>query len=222
MIPSASETIKVLLVDDHPLIREGLRAGLAALKHIHVVGEASSGEEAVDLSKRLRPDVVLLDFRMPGMGGLEVARRLRTQAPRAKVVILTVHGEQEYVRQMIDAGAKGYILKDSSRQDILRAIHAVHAGGTYLSPAVVRSLAGAPMDGAERPRLAQHSKLSPRETEVLALVADGHSNKEIARSLGISVRTSESHRQRIMDKLGIRTTAGLTKYAIAQGLVKIK
>jgi DNA-binding NarL/FixJ family response regulator len=169
----------------------------------------------------LKPDIVLLDIAMPGMGGLEVAKRLRKISRRIKTIILSMHGEKEYIRQMIFSGAKGYLLKEASPQELVRAVFAVHAGGTFFSPAISAEIAGAAVRGAGRIEAPRFSRLTARETEVLALVAEGLSNKEMAARLGVGERTVETHRGSLMNKLDIHSTAGLTKYAVAQGLSKL-
>jgi two-component system, NarL family, nitrate/nitrite response regulator NarL len=198
--------IRVLLADDHPLVLEGLLATLRGYPRIEVVGAARNGREALSLARRLRPDVVLLDIAMEEMNGVEAARRLRKSFPR--------------IRTMVHCGAKGYVLKDASPREIVRAVLEVHSGGTFFSPAASNALAGETVRSSGRIEDSRQ-RLTPRETDVLTLIAEGLSNKEIAVRFGIGVRTVESHRERIMDKLNIRNTAGLTRYAIAKRLIKI-
>jgi DNA-binding NarL/FixJ family response regulator len=212
--------VKVLVVDDHPLIAEGIRRALEAFKNMRIVGAAYTEEEGLRLVKTLKPDIVLLDIAMPGMGGMEVARRLRKIAPKVKIIVLSMHGEREYVRKMISSGAKGYLFKESSPQELSRAIFAVQAGRTFFSPALSAASAGEDVRG--RIQAPRGSKLTARETDVLSLIAEGLSNKGIAKRLGVGVRTVETHRGRLMDKLDIRTTAGLTKHAVSKGLSTLK
>jgi two-component system, NarL family, nitrate/nitrite response regulator NarL len=217
-----SAPIKVLLADDHPLVREGIRASLATHDQVRIVGEASSGEEAVQLAQKLSPDVVLMDLTMPGIGGFEATKRLRKVSPKARCIIVSMHAEREYVRQVAACGAKGYVLKDSPPQHLLQAIEAVHGGRTYFTPSVSETLLSEMIQSGDRATEPPFAKLTERETEVLRLVADGFTNKQIALRLAISVRTVETHRERVMDKLNIRTVAGLTKYALAKGLIPLK
>ncbi|MFI5362870.1 MAG: response regulator [Elusimicrobiota bacterium] len=218
----SGKEIKVLVVDDHPLIAEGVRRALEDFRNIRIVGEAFTGEEGLRLVKELKPDIVLLDLSMHGMGGMEVARRLLRTAPKVKTIILSMHGEKEHVRQMVHSGAKGYLFKESSPQEISRAIFAVQAGRTFFSPDISAKIAGEVVRGAGRIAAPRDSPLTARETDVLSLIAEGLSNKEIAGRLGVGVRTVETHRGRLMDKLDIRTTAGLTKYAVSRGLSRIR
>ena len=214
--------IKVLVVDDHPLIAEGIRRALESFKNIRIIGEAYGGEEGLRLVKELKPDIVILDIAMPGMAGMEVARRLRKTAPKVKIIILSMHGETEYVRQMVFSGAKGYLFKEASPKEIARAIIAVQSGRTFFSPALSAKIAGEVVRSAGRIAAPRGSHLTARETDVLSLIAEGLSNKEIARRLGVGARTVETHRGRLMDKLDIHGTASLTKYAVSKGLSHIR
>lgn len=213
--------IRVLVADDHSVVREGLRHVLAGVPELTVVGEAGTGPEAMALAASARPDVVLLDLTMPGAGGLEVLRHLRTTLPAIRVLILSVHDDPEYVLESVRAGAHGYLRKDSSPAEIRQAIRAVHAGDAYFSPPVARHLTTALRDGAPavQPE-ADLGELTSREREVLVRVARGLTNRETAAELGISVRTVEAHRDSLMRKLRIHTVAGLTRFAIAQGLLR--
>jgi len=207
--------LKVLLVDDHPLVREGVRACLAPVAHLNVVGEAADGGEALRLTRLLEPDVVLMDVNMPGMSGLEATVRLQREAPGVRVLALTIHDRREYVLQLMHAGAAGYVTKEARADELIRAIEVVARGGSYFSSQAARALRP---DG----ETVKASKLTAREREVLALVAEGLSNKDIASRLRVEVRTIESHRSRLMDKLDIHSVAGLTRYALAQGYVQLE
>ena len=212
--------IRVLLADDHSVVREGLRHVLAGAPELTVVGEAGTGPEAMSLAARERPDVMLLDLTMPGAGGLEVLRHLRSTLPDIRVLILSVHDDPEYVLESVRAGAHGYLRKDSSPAEIRQAIRAVYAGDAYFSPPVARHLTTALRDTTAPPvPEGDIATLTSREREVLIRVARGLTNRETASELGISVRTVEAHRDSLMRKLRIHTVAGLTRFAVAQGLL---
>jgi two-component system nitrate/nitrite response regulator NarL len=221
-MPDRPRQIRVLLVDDHPFVREGIKSHLATQSGIKVVGEAGNGEEALRQAARLRPDVVLMDISMPSMNGLEAMSRLRRKAPRARVLVLTMHENREYIARVFRLGARAFIRKDSSPEELVRAIHAVHAGEAFIGPAVssvlVEELA---RGGSGETRTDRTLALSGREREVLVRVAEGLGNKEISQRLGVSVRTVETHREHIMRKLDIHTIAGLTRFAIAQGMIRL-
>jgi two-component system nitrate/nitrite response regulator NarL len=209
--------IRLLLVDDHPIVLDGIKSHLCAQPEFEIVGEASNGNDAVLKARTLLPDVVLMDITMPQMNGLEATGVMRKQAPLAKILILTMHNSKEYIAQMIRAGARGYLLKDGSPAELVRAIKSVHAGEVFFAPSVSRVIVDQLVDGGGR--VAEPvQNLTDREREVLSLIAEGLLNKQIADKLGIGVRTIETHRERIMRKLDIHTVAGLTKYAIAQGM----
>ena len=214
--------LKVLVVDDHSVVREGLRRVLeeGSGGDLRVVAEAANGTEAVERAVREHPDVVLLDLTMPGPGGsgLAVVRTLRERAPEARVLILSVHDDREYVLESVRAGAHGYLRKDSSPAEIRQAIHAVCAGDSFFSPPVARHLAAAVQDGSERPA-GSLAALTARERDVLIGVASGRTNRETAAALGISVRTVETHRDSLMRKLGIHTVAELTRFALEHRLI---
>jgi len=210
-----SAAIRVLVVDDHSVVREGLRHVLEDGDEFAVVAEAETGAEALERAEQERPDVVLLDITMPGGSGLEVVRSLRRQVPDARVLILSVHDDREYVLESVRAGAHGYLRKDSTPADIRQAIRAVRAGDSFFSPPAARHLAAAVQND---PAAAGLDALTARERDVLARVARGLTNREIGAELGISVRTVEAHRDSLMRKLGIRTVAGLTRFAMEQGL----
>jgi len=209
--------IRVLVADDHVLIRQGVRHVLEEAPDLEVVAEAATGEETLRLAASEAPDVVLLDISMPGMSGLEAAVRLQSDVPSARVLILSMHEQIEYVLQAVRAGASGYLLKDAGPAKLREAVRAVHEGEGYFSPAVARELGAALRGGADSPGEASAS-LTPREREVIVRIADGRSNKQIAVDLGISRRTVESHRESLMRKLGIRTVAGLTRFVLENRL----
>ena len=201
-------SVRVLLVDDHPLVRDGIRARLEATGHVVVVGEAGSVGEAQALAEALQPDVVVSDIRMPGASGLELIARLSRDFSGLRVVILSMHQDPEYVRRALDLGALGYVLKDAAAQQLLDAIDAVMRGCTYLSPGLQSLL------GQEMPLERSNRPITPKEAQVLQLLAQGHSSREIAQSLGASVRTIETHRLHLRRKLRVDGQAALVKYAV--------
>jgi two-component system nitrate/nitrite response regulator NarL len=207
-------------VDDHPVVRKGLVSCLANRDHIKVVGEAADGTEALRKVKALEPDVVLMDIFMPGMDGLAVTEVLHKEAPRVKVLVLSIQSDRSRVLRIIKAGARGYVLKDTAPDDLVRAIEAVNAGDAFFSPSVARIALSQYV--AEADQGDPLARLSEREREVLVQIAEGKSNKEIAAKLGIGVRTIETHRERIMRKLEIHSVAGLTKFAIAHNLIPLQ
>jgi DNA-binding NarL/FixJ family response regulator len=209
--------VRILLVDDHRLFRDGLRPLLARERGIEVVGEAGDGLEAVALVKSLAPDIVLMDVTMPGMNGIEATRAIVAARAETKVVILTMHVDRRYATEALRAGASGYLLKEAAFSDLVQALRLVQAGKTHLSPPI------AEMVVEDYAQLARHlpaaaGPLSAREREVLQAMAAGRSTKEIAFQLGISVKTAETHRRQIMEKLDLHSVAELTKYAIREGL----
>lgn len=219
--PGADSRIRILLVDNHTVVREALASLLALDAHVHVIGAAGNGTEALPLIATLQPDIVLLDLSMPGIHGTEVIRLVSHSHPAVKCLVLTVHMSESIVRAALQAGAAGYLLKESSYAELRTAIHRVAQGQTYLSPMIAdKVLSGylgkqSPFPGEDSP----WQKLSDREREVLKLVAEGATSKEIAENLCISVRTVEKHRASFMSKLNLRTTAALTAYAIKHELV---
>jgi DNA-binding NarL/FixJ family response regulator len=205
----------ILIADDHVVVREGLRALLEAYGY-QVVGEAADGREALALARRLRPDVAVLDVGMPSLNGVDTARNMRREAPDTRVVVLTVHAEDNVVVGALRAGVRAYVLKTQAAADLVRAIGDVLQGAIYLSPAVSSALVDAFLSDDATPA----DPLTPREREVLQLIAEGHSTRQVAATLHISVKTAETHRANIMAKLDVRDTAGLVRYAIRRGLAR--
>jgi DNA-binding NarL/FixJ family response regulator len=214
--------IKTLLADDHTIVREGLRALLLADPGIEVVGEARNGREAVALTLELRPDIVVMDIAMPLLNGLEATRQILAATPGTKVLILSAHSDDAYIDRVVTVGASGFLIKQTSAQILAQAIHQVMSGNTFYSPQVSKRL----RDHYQKPDKAggllikKATGLTSRELEVIQLVAEGQANKEVAAGLSISIKTVEKHRQHLMDKLNIHDTAGLTRYAIAQGIIE--
>jgi two-component system response regulator NreC len=211
--------IRLLLAEDHTLVRKGLRALLADEADIEIVAEANDGREAVRLAEELQPDLVLMDFSMPGLNGLEATRLIKHRIPAVKVLVLTRHASEEYVFQILRAGASGYVVKSAAPGELVSAIRAVYRGDSFLSPAIagkvieeyVRQPSGTVKDSYEQ--------LTSREREVLQLIAEGHSSREIAEQLTISAKTVRTHRANLMEKLDLHSTAELTRYAVRKGLV---
>ncbi len=216
MSATKKNKIKILIVDDHPVVRKGLQSCLAGKVNLKVVGEAANGTEAVRMVKELGPDIVLMDISMPEMDGLAVTEALRKVASQAKVLILSMQSNRDAVLRIIKAGARGYVLKDAQADELVRAIETVHAGEAYFSGPIAQIALNQYVSDADDTKPV--AKLSERERQVLALIAEGKSNKEIATHLGIGVRTIETHRERIMRKLSVHSVAGLTKFAIANGI----
>ena len=208
------------MADDHPVVRRGLQSLLARQERLTIVGEAADGEEALQKALALSPDVILLDISMPRRDGLEVAAVLRKEAPRIKVLILSVHSNKEYIFRIIQAGAHGYVSKEAAPEELLRAIESVYSGETFFSPEIARAALNQLVNNGGRKE--PFGQLTGREREVLVLIAQGQSNKEIASQLGIGVRTIETHRERIMRRLDIHSVAGLTKFAIANGMISLE
>ncbi len=220
-IKLATKNITVLLAEDHTIVREGLRTLINSEKDIKVVSEASTGRQAVELAQKLRPAVVIMDIAMPVLNGLEATRQICIKVPDTKVLILSAHSDEAYVEQVIAVGAKGYLLKQTSARFLSEAIREVQKGNTYFSPSLVRKFTqfSLPLNHQEKQRQ-KACHLSSREVEVLQLIAEGQANKQVAAELGISVKTVEKHRQRLMEKLKIHDTASLTRYAISSGIIE--
>jgi DNA-binding NarL/FixJ family response regulator len=214
--------ITVLLAEDHAIVREGLRSLLRFEHEIEIVGEATTGREAVELARKLCPTVVIMDIAMPLLNGFEATRQILQASPGVKVLVLSAHSDDEYVAHMSAVGASGYLVKQNSGQTLVEAIKQVAAGRTYFSPSIAKRMGDAERrsreSGAARGKPLR--PLTAREAEVLQLVAEGAANKQVAAELGISTKTVEKHRQQLMDKLNIHDTAGLTRYAIATGVIE--
>ena len=216
------QKIKVLLADDHTVVRQGLRSLLAAEEDIEIVGEAESGRQAVQMAKKLLPDVIVMDIAMPLLNGLEATRQITKELPSSKVLILSSYNDDEYVQQLTEAGAVGYLIKQSAANELLKAIRETQKGNAYFSPSISRRLLEryrqAFISGQPVRKTAEH--LTSREAEVLQLIAEGKANKQMAGELCISIKTVEKHRQQLMNKLNIHDVAGLTRYALAKGIIE--
>src|SRR5260221_8179181 len=218
------QKIPVLLADDHTVVRQGFRALLEAEPDIAIVGEAGTGRQAVQLARKLCPDVVVMDIAMPLLNGLEATRQIIKEVPACRVLVLSSYSDDEYVHQLTQAGAAGYLLKQAAATDLVKAIREARKGNTFFSPAISRRLMKQfrqrLMHGAAVKNPTE--MLTSREAEVLQLIAEGNANKQIASELGISVKTVEKHRQQLMNKLDIHEIAGLTRYAVAKGVVETR
>ncbi|MFL7891571.1 MAG: response regulator [Anaerolineales bacterium] len=213
--------IRILLADDHRILREGIRALIEVQEDMQVVGEAEDGQETLKMVSQLNPDVVVMDIAMPLLNGLEATRQIRRDYPQAKVLILTMHENEEYIRQVLKAGALGYVLKDAAARDLLGAIRTVHQGEAVLSPAITRLVIEDYLRwGDIRPEDTTNG-LTTREREVLQLIAEGYTNKEIAEILSLSVKTIQSHRTNLMNKLDLHDRGELIKYAIQKKIIDI-
>lgn len=207
--------IRILLADDHALVRQGLRFILEAQDDMEIVGQAGNGNEAVELAEKLKPDVVIMDVAMPGLNGVEATRRLAASLPRTRVLALSMHKDSVYVREILRAGARGYLLKDSGDADLVAAVRAIAKGEGYISPAVSEAVLSDYRKHVTDPL----DLLTGREREVLQLIAEGKTNKEIATDLNLSVYTVEAHRGRIMEKLNLHSTGELVRFALRNGLI---
>jgi NarL family two-component system response regulator LiaR len=215
------EKIRILLADDHTILRSGIRSLLEDEPGLSVIGEAEDGRTAVSMTSQLKPDVVIMDIAMPLLNGLEATRQIKAQCPGVRVLILTMHDNEEYIRQVLEAGAMGYILKDAAARELISAIRSVHRGESVLSPAITRLVIEDYLRwGGVRPQ--QNSDaLSPREREVLQLIAEGYTNKQMAEILSISIKTVQAHRNNLMQKLDLHDRGELIKYAIQKKIIEI-
>lgn len=213
-------SIRIILADDHQIIREGVRALLAGLPGMDVIAEAGNGRTAVSLALKLKPDVVIMDIGMPDLNGMEATSQIRVQAPGVHVIALSMHRDVRFVSEMLRAGASGYLLKESAFEELARAIQTVTRDEIYLSPSISGTVVRDYLSRFGDARPSGAAALTPREREVLQLIAEGHCSKEIAYRLHISLKTVDTHRQQIMGKLGLRSVAELTKYALREGLTQ--
>jgi DNA-binding NarL/FixJ family response regulator len=216
------QKIRVILAEDHTVVRQGLRALLAAEDDIEIVGEAENGRQAIQLVKKLLPDVAVIDIAMPVLNGLEATRQITRTVPSTKVLILSSYSDDDYVHQLTEAGAAGYLVKQTAANELLKAIREAHRGNAYFSPSIAKRLRdhcrAAFVSGQPVHRRSDY--LTTREAEVLQLIAEGRANKQIAAELCISIKTVEKHRQQVMNKLGIHDVAGLTRHAISKGIIE--
>jgi DNA-binding NarL/FixJ family response regulator len=207
--------LRILIADDHTLVRAGLVTLMARMQDMEVVGEAGDGREALKLVRDLQPDIALMDIAMPGLNGLEAAERIHNEAPKTKVIILSMHANEEYVAQALKAGASGYLLKDAATTELDMALKVVAQGQFYLSPSISRQVVDSYLHGGPTGL----DLLTPRQREILQLIAEGKSTREIAELLHLSVKTVETHRAQLMDRLDIHDVAGLVRYALNKGLI---
>jgi DNA-binding NarL/FixJ family response regulator len=214
--------IRVIIADDHGILREGIRALVSLSSDVEVVAEVADGRAAVDACKALDPDVVLMDIAMPGLGGLEATLELKREHPRTKVLVLTQYEDREYVRRFLKAGVSGFVLKKAAGSALIDAIRAVHGGGLVLDPQVAREA----MEELGKPEQTSgqdpYETLTDREKQVLKLVAEGHSNKEVAEVLGISVKTAMTHREHVMEKLDLHNRTDLVRFALKRGVIRVE
>jgi DNA-binding NarL/FixJ family response regulator len=214
---------RILIADDHTLVREGISALLRFYDDIEVVGEASDGKEAIDKVNELNPDVVLMDIAMPGLGGLEATLEIKKRHPQMKILVLTQYSDKEYVNRFLKAGVSGYILKKAVGTELISAIRAVIKGELYLYSSIATEVVAGYLDAGKRPvEEHRYDRLTDREKQILKLLAEGHRHKDIANILDISVKTVIAHQTHISEKLDIHTRAGLIKYAIQKGIIKIE
>jgi len=216
------DKIKIILADDHRIFRKGLKSLLSERENIEVLAEADNGDEALEAARKYKPEIVLMDIAMPKMDGIEATRQIRERLPDTEVVILSMHAKKAYIDQVLKAGAKGYVLKDSDEENLLSAINTVHNGGYYLDSPIADQVLSDYFRGKSKRELKKQSDpLSEREREVLRLLAEGHSNQEVADTLYISRKTVENHRANIVRKTGAQGQVGLTKYAARIGLIDL-
>ncbi|OGV69770.1 MAG: DNA-binding response regulator [Lentisphaerae bacterium RIFOXYA12_FULL_48_11] len=218
----SAKRITVLLAEDHMIVREGLRKLLDAESDIEVIGEAATGRQAVAMTKKFHPAVVIMDIAMPGLNGLEATRQIRKTVPTTKVLILSAHSDDAYIEKVTELGASGYLIKQSSSRFLSEAIREAQKGNTFFSPSIAKRMSDQNQKSPDRKGVLKKkvTQLSSREIEVLQLIAEGKANKQSATDLGISIKTIEKHRDHLMRKLNIHDTAGLTRYAIEAGIIE--
>lgn len=217
MSDDSREALRVVLADDHAVVREGLKALVNAQADMRIIGEAADGEAACQITKELSPDVLVMDLSMPILGGAEATVRVRRECPSVKVLALTVHEERLYLTQLLRAGASGYVLKRAAAAELVRAVRTVAAGGTYIDPSIAGTLVEGYLDAQQTTEQAPHDALSDRERQVLIGIARGFSNKELAGEFRLSVKTVETYKARVAEKLGLRTRADIVRYAARHG-----
>lgn len=215
-------SIRILLADDHKIVRDGLRTLIEKETGMEVIGEAENGRKALKMVQKIRPNIVIIDVTMPDMNGIEATRKIVTEAPGVKVIALSMHSDRRFVLGMLEAGASGYLMKDCAFDELAKAVRSVATGQTYLSPSIADVLVKGYLDKVNEKLSAARSPLTQREREILQLLAEGQSSKEIASHLGVSVKTVETHRRNMMQKLNMRSVAELTKYAIREGLISVE
>jgi len=215
-------SIRILLADDHKIVRDGLRTLIGKEAGMEVIGEAENGRKALKMAEKIRPNVVIMDVTMPDMNGIEAARKIVTEVPGVKVIALSMHSDRRFVLGMLEAGASGYLMKDCAFDELAKAVRSVATGQTYLSPSIADVLVKGYLDKVNEKISVARSPLTEREREILQLLAEGRSSKEIAAHLGVSVKTVETHRRNMMQKLNMRSVAELTKYAIREGLISVE
>jgi DNA-binding NarL/FixJ family response regulator len=213
---------RIIIADDHRIVRQGLRALIEKHPDMQVMGEAATGREAVVMVRELLPDIILMDVSMPDMNGIEATRRIKSEYPQIRILALSMHSDRRFAMEMLKAGASGYLLKDSAFEEMAHAIRAVMSGHTYLCHKIADVVIKNYINLTAKQESSAFSELTVREREVLQLIAEGKSTKEIASALEVSVKTVETHRQQMMEKLGVRSVAELTKYAIREGLTSIE
>jgi len=214
-------TIKIVLVDDHQIMREGIRAMLDLEKGLEVVSEAENGREALEIALDIKPDIIIMDINMPDMNGTEATRRIRKNCPGTRIIALSMHSDRFFVAEMLQAGASGYLLKDCSGQDIVTAIRSVHAGKSFLSPEITGVVIEDYIQNSSKDNPKSPTQLTTKEREVLQLIAEGNTSKEISSHLNIATKTVDSHRINIMNKLDLHNIAELTKFAIRYGITDL-
>jgi DNA-binding NarL/FixJ family response regulator len=214
--------IRVLLVDDHHIVRDGMRALIERQEGMEVAAEAENGRKALQMARRHKPDIVIMDIGMPDLNGIDASRKILEELPEIRIIALSMHGDKQFVQGMLRAGVKGYLIKDCASEELIRSIRVVRSGNVYISPYVATFMIEDFLHPLPENVSSFHTELSTREREVLQLIAEGRSTKTISEALHISVKTVETHRKNIMDKVNLHTVADLTKYAIRYGLTSVE